>query len=83
MAEYCFDCWTRIHKKKQLPDGYELSRDLDFCEGCGEWKRVVERREWFSTHPYFIGFVLLYELVLELVYFIKRSIQKRKRGKLK
>ena len=42
MAEFCKDCFLEINPLKEnetvvlsAPD------DLDFCEGCGEWKRVV------------------------------------------
>ena len=44
MAEFCPECMKRYHgyyagdQKK-----YVLSKDLDLCEGCGEWKRVVVR----------------------------------------
>lgn len=44
MAEFCKDCFLEINPLKEnetvvlsAPD------DLDFCEGCGQWKRVVVR----------------------------------------
>ena len=41
MAEFCRECFLRMNG-----DSYTnriiLSRDLDICEGCGHWKRVVE-----------------------------------------
>ena len=42
MAEFCRDCFLRIEGDYRLADRIILSRDLDLCEGCGKWRRVVE-----------------------------------------
>ena len=42
MAEFCRDCFLRMEGDDRLANRIILSRDLDLCEGCGEWKRVVE-----------------------------------------
>ena len=54
MAEFCLDCWNKIMGNDDPPKKYILSRSLDLCEECGEWKPViirVKRRylavEWF------------------------------------
>ncbi len=44
MAEFCLDCWNKINKSKDDEKKYILSKDLDLCEGCGEWKHVVIRK---------------------------------------
>ena len=41
MAEFCKDCFLRMNGNTYA-NRIILSRDLDICEGCGEWKRVVE-----------------------------------------
>ena len=41
MAEFCKDCFLRMNGDTYA-NRIILSRDLDICEGCGEWKRVVE-----------------------------------------
>ena len=40
MAECCPDCQERMFQDRPLW-GYQLTRELEICEGCGEWKRVV------------------------------------------
>lgn len=54
MAEFCLDCYNEIC----LPKGYPkksksqvvLSKELELCEGCAEYKRIVvtERRSFFD-----------------------------------
>ena len=39
MAEFCLDCYNRLHEKNYREDQVEL--EMDLCEGCGEWKPVV------------------------------------------
>lgn len=43
MAEFCPDCWNRINGSEDDKKKYVLSKDLDLCEGCGEWKHVIIR----------------------------------------
>lgn len=42
MAEFCKDCFLEINplKENEIPV-LSAPDDLDFCEGCGQWKRVV------------------------------------------
>ena len=46
MAEFCPECWNRLNGRKDTEKKYKMSADLDLCEGCGQWKRVIvcERR---------------------------------------
>ena len=48
MAEFCMDCWNKMNETEDSPRRYVLSWELDLCEGCGEYKRVVvaERLWW-------------------------------------
>ena len=39
MAEYCLDCFNELLGTKYRKSEVEL--DVDFCEGCGEWKPCV------------------------------------------
>ena len=57
MAEFCIDCWNKLNEREESEEKYILSKDLDFCEGCGEWKHVIimERREYYMyKFRYFI-----------------------------
>ncbi|MGN0803464.1 MAG: hypothetical protein ACI4MF_12795 [Candidatus Faecivicinus sp.] len=43
MAEFCLECLNRMEHTNATERDYILTDedDLEFCEGCGEWKRVV------------------------------------------
>ena len=47
MAEFCLDCYNKIHNRKDKKYKYILSADLDLCEGCGEWKQVIIAERWY------------------------------------
>ena len=38
MAEFCVDCYNRLHGT-QLTE--EVDTEIDLCEGCGQWKPVI------------------------------------------
>ncbi|MBR5230819.1 MAG: hypothetical protein IKW00_01070 [Clostridia bacterium] len=44
MAEFCMDCMKIISKDPDAKYRYLYSHDLDLCEGCGQWKRVIVGR---------------------------------------
>jgi len=50
MAEFCIDCMKDINKDPDAKYKYVLTRYVDLCEGCGQWKRVVISRNPF--YPY-------------------------------
>ncbi len=41
MAEFCVDCWNKIMDREDTPKKFHLSRDLELCEECGQWKPVI------------------------------------------
>ena len=43
MAEFCLDCWNRIMDTNDPPKKYLISKELELCEGCGEYKHVIVR----------------------------------------
>ena len=43
MAEFCLNCWNEINETNDPADKYVISKELDFCEGCGEWTNVIVR----------------------------------------
>lgn len=48
MSEFCLECWNKIMEAKDPPRKYIISRDLDICEECGQWKRVIIREHsWY------------------------------------
>ncbi|MBS1474053.1 hypothetical protein [Massiliimalia massiliensis] len=50
MAEFCLECWNWLNRRNDPEKDYIISKDLDLCEGCGEWKHVIvmkrERFDW-------------------------------------
>ena len=61
MAEFCPECLTRLNGTERAPLSYVLSRELDLCEGCGQWKRVVIReRNMVFLQKTGLGFLAAY-----------------------
>lgn len=58
VAEFCLDCWNEINGTDETKDKYVYSKELDLCEGCGEWKHVIVReRGLFDVFRYdILGF---------------------------
>ena len=47
MAEFCLDCWNKINNSQDTRLRYVISWEKDYCEECGQWKRViVTERLW-------------------------------------
>ena len=52
MAEFCKECYIAVCGGIRN-DRIKLSKDLDLCEGCGEYKRVI-----VSVRPTFKTFIM-------------------------
>ncbi len=76
MAEMCFDCRNKINAYKLKKSQYIMSKDLDFCEECGEFKHVivVERKYYYMRKfrviifPFKIIYYILKFLFLPVIY---------------
>ena len=53
MAEFCLDCWNKLSKRNFTEKEYVLSKELDLCEECGQWKPVIIR---VRRCPWLYGF---------------------------
>ncbi len=62
MAEFCLECMRKLDGRDYPEDAVVLSTDLDLCEGCGQWKRVVVK---FRSR---LPLVALKEWIEEAVY---------------
>lgn len=49
MAEFCLDCWNKLNKTHYTEKEYVVSRELDLCEECGQWKPVIVRERRFPA----------------------------------
>ena len=58
MAEFCLECFNKINETNDDECKYILSEQLDVCEECGEWKRVVicPRSKYYLNKLHFILF---------------------------
>ncbi len=41
MAEFCVDCLQKIMETDYPANYFRISRELNFCEECRQWTRVV------------------------------------------
>ena len=84
MAEFCLDCWNKINKTEENEKKYVLSKDLDLCEGCGEWKRVIimERKAYYMyNHLCFVFLLNTFESILNAKAKIKSRLDVHKVNK--
>lgn len=86
MAEFCLDCWNRINETDDPSEKYHISKDLDLCEGCGEWKNVIviEKMHYYHNWLRRILFPLRLiffpaELMIRLICGLYRLERKKKR----
>lgn len=49
MAEFCLDCWNKLNNKSFTQKEYVLSKELELCEECGQWKSVIVRARRFRA----------------------------------
>lgn len=38
MAEFCPECWNKLTENRFAKEKYILSKDLDLCERCRQYK---------------------------------------------
>lgn len=74
MAEFCFECYNKLHGGNRKKENYIISDELDLCEGCGEYKRVVisyKKNHYFCTF-YDVGKMILFPfyLIRIVIYYI-------------
>ena len=61
VAEFCLECWNKINDTNDDEKMYILSKDLDLCEECGEYKRVIlaERKGYFKRSlKFFLRYII-------------------------
>ncbi len=62
MAEYCLDCWNRINGTQDKEDIYVISRHLELCEGCGEFKPIIITYRVYRRNKIFFWRHVLFEI---------------------
>lgn len=41
MAEFCLECFNELNKCRLRPLDVRLSKELEFCENCEEFKKNI------------------------------------------
>ncbi|MBR1969947.1 MAG: hypothetical protein IKA17_06290, partial [Clostridia bacterium] len=85
MAEFCLDCLNKINGTNHGESYFVLSRDLELCEECGQWKRVViTRRQYYYSYRFVLLFcailkssILFLWKVINSIYRLLKNIIKR------
>ncbi len=72
MAEFCLECWNKLNGTKYDKDKYIISKDLDLCEGCGEWKHIII----MARNAYKIPYLCYISLPIEILQLILSNIWK-------
>lgn len=80
MANFCLKCWNEINRTDDPARKYIFSKELDLCEGCGQWAHVIvaqrkyyyRRKFRFVIFPFKVIYILVYTLwrILILPYII-------------
>lgn len=72
VAEFCLACLNKINKTNDSSKKYFISKDLDLCEECGEWKNVIimERKGYYLFRFRFI--MLPFKIVGKMFYILWR-----------
>ena len=84
MAEFCLECWNKLNKTNDSKRKYVFSRELEICEGCGEWKKVIiaERKYYYRRRFKVVRYIyiVLYTIwrILILPYLIYKDYKSKK-----
>lgn len=80
MAEICLDCWNKLYEKSDSSRKYILSEELELCEECGEYKRVIViERKYYYLHKF--RFVLFPIQVIARILLLPYLIDQRRKNK--
>ncbi len=84
MSEICLDCWNETNNRNDSPKKFVISKELDLCEECGEYKPVIiAYREPFYIRIFLVIFlpfkilITLFKLFIQKLSFKRRIKNKR------
>ena len=84
MAEFCLDCWNKMHRKQYDRWDVRLSYRYELCEGCGELKRVVITQRRCCEHRFVLIRIMFFALdVLIRAFFYLFQCRRRKKRRSK
>ena len=74
MAEFCLDCWNKLHGTEHSKTKYVFSKDFDLCEGCGKMCSVVIM-EYKTYYMYKLRwFFLPFRIIFYTLYIMSRIL---------
>ena len=80
MAEICLDCLNKLSHRKDSPQKYILSDELELCEECGEYKKVIViERKYYYLHKF--RFTLFPIQVIGRIFLLPYLIYQRRKAK--
>lgn len=73
MAEFCFECYNKLNNGKCKKENYILSDDLELCEGCGKYKKIVicYQKGWLYNSISFCFDIISFPFYLLRIFIIK------------
>ena len=74
MADFCLDCWNKLNESNDNKSKYIFSKELDLCEGCGEWKHVIVEERWYYYQYKLRYFILPFRVVCGIILFLLRLL---------
>lgn len=67
MAEICLECWNEENQSNGKPIKYILSKELELCDGCGEYKHTIVMYRWAYYRRKFRYILFLFEIVFRIL----------------
>ncbi len=67
MAEICLECWNKVNQSKDKPIKYILSKELELCEECGEYKQTIVMYRWAYYRRKFRYVLFPFEIVFRIL----------------
>jgi len=74
MAEICPECLNKIKGGENHSKKYILSKELELCEECGEWKAVVVTERRFYYYRKFRFFLFPFKAIRGLMFVVYRIL---------
>ena len=71
MAEFCFECFNKISGNKEKKWKYIISKDLDYCDVCRQWKQIVVAKRltyYLNKFKFFIFPIIIIVSIIILPY---------------
>lgn len=74
MAEFCLECFKKINGPEYEKRKYVLTKELNFCEECGEMKRTVFMERDYYCMRRLNRFITPVQFIFAIINFILRHV---------